>query len=100
MELAHSNEQSYQLELHAYRTIFLDFKYKPPRIIFVEIGISNKVPTTPSMVQPIAIAKLVTLKGGIGLEIMPLLVQTFSIHVQVAIVTNEPMKGSEKSAKE
>jgi hypothetical protein len=30
MELARSNEQSYQLEMHAYRIVFLNFKYDPP----------------------------------------------------------------------
>jgi uncharacterized membrane protein len=67
----------------------------------VEIGTSCKVPTTPSMVQLVAITKLVNpLKGGTSFKIMPLPIQTFSIHVQVAIVINELVKGSERSAKE
>jgi hypothetical protein len=32
MELAHSDEESYQLELHAYWIAFLDFKYQPPSL--------------------------------------------------------------------
>jgi hypothetical protein len=46
MELAHFDEHSYQLELHAYQIVFPEFKYKPPNFVYVEIGISNKVPTT------------------------------------------------------
>ncbi len=55
MELAHSDEHNYQLELHAYQTTFPHFKYEPPSFVYVEIGISSKVPTTPSMVQPVTI---------------------------------------------
>ncbi len=50
MELARSDEQSYQFELHAYQIGFPNFKYEPPSFIFVEIGISIKVPTTPYVV--------------------------------------------------
>jgi hypothetical protein len=82
MELARSDEQSYQLEPHAYQIAFLNFKYKPPSFIFVEIGTDNKVPTMPFVVQPIAITKpLSPLRGGIGLEIIPLPVQTFTIAI-------------------
>ncbi len=53
------------------------------------------------MVQHVAITKPVSpLKGGIGLEIIPLLVQIFTIHVQVATITNELVRGSEKIIKE
>jgi hypothetical protein len=39
--------------------------------VFVKIGTSSKVLAMPSMVQPVA--KLVSpLRGGIGLEIIPL----------------------------
>jgi hypothetical protein len=66
---------SCQLELHTYQTVLPDFKYDPFSFIFVEIGMSNKVTTTPSLVQLIAITKLVNpLRGGIGLEIIPLFV--------------------------
>jgi hypothetical protein len=37
MELVRSHEQNYQLELYAYRTTFLDFKYEPPSFVFVEL---------------------------------------------------------------
>jgi hypothetical protein len=51
--------------------------------------------------QHVAITKLINpLRGGTSLEIIPLHVQTFIIHVQVATITNEPMKGSERSTKE
>jgi hypothetical protein len=60
----------------------------------MEIGTSNKVGITPSVVQLVAIIKLVcSLRGGTSLKIIPL-------HVQVATVTNEPVKGNEKSVKE
>jgi hypothetical protein len=66
MELAHSDEQSYQLMLQAYQTTFLDFKYEPPSFVSMEIGTNSRVPVTPSMVQPIM--KLVNpLKGGTSL---------------------------------
>jgi hypothetical protein len=44
------DEQSYQLELHAYIIIFLDLKYKPLSFVSIEIGTGNKVPITPFMV--------------------------------------------------
>jgi hypothetical protein len=67
----------------------------------VEIGTNSKVPTSPFVIQPIVITKPISpLRGGIHLEIIPLLVQTFSMLVQVAIITHESMKGNEKSAKE
>jgi hypothetical protein len=69
MELAHFNEQSYQLELHAYQTAFPYFKYEPPSFVFVEIGTNSKVPTMPSMVQPITITKPISpLRGGTCLK--------------------------------
>jgi hypothetical protein len=75
MELAHSDEQSYQLELHTHRTAFLDFKYEPPNFVYVEIKTNSKVPTTPSMVQHVAITKPISpLRGGTSFEIVPLLV--------------------------
>jgi hypothetical protein len=71
MELAHFDEQSYLLKLQAYQTVFHDFKYEPPSFVFMEIGTSSKVPTTPFVVQPIT--KLVSpLRGGTSLEIIPL----------------------------
>ncbi len=80
MELACSNEQNYQLELHAYQTTFSDFKYKPPNFIFVEIGTSSRVPSTLFVVQPIAITKPISpLRGGTCLEVIPLPIQTFTI---------------------
>ncbi len=52
----------------------------------------------PSMVQPVT--KLISpLKGGIGLEIIPLLVQTFIIHVPITTVVNQPMESSERPDK-
>jgi len=44
MELVFFDEQSYQLELQAYQTIFLDFKYEPLSFIFMEIRTSSRVP--------------------------------------------------------
>jgi hypothetical protein len=50
MELVCSDEQSYQLEVHTYRTTLPNFKYKLPNFVFVEIGTNSKVPTTPFVV--------------------------------------------------
>jgi hypothetical protein len=73
MELVHSNEQNYQLELHTYWTTFHDFKYIPLSFVFVEIGTSMKVLATPFVVQPIAITKPISpQRGGTSLEIIPL----------------------------
>jgi hypothetical protein len=48
----------------------------------VEIGTNSRVLATPSMVQ--LVTKLVSpLKGGTRLEIIPLHVQTFTIHAPV-----------------
>jgi hypothetical protein len=53
------------------------------------------------MIQHVAITKLVSpLKGGIGLEIKPLLIQTFTIHVLVTIVVSELVVDSKKYDKE
>jgi len=60
-----------------------------------------KVLATPSMVQHVAITKLVSpLKGGIGLQIKPLLIQTFTIHVLITNVVNELVVDSKKYDKE
>jgi hypothetical protein len=70
MELAHFDEQGYQLELCTYQTTFLDFKYEPPNFVSIDNRTNSRVLSTPSMVQPIAITKLVNpLKGGTSLEI-------------------------------
>jgi hypothetical protein len=62
----------------------------------MEIGTNTKVLATPSMVQ--LIIKLVSpLKGGIGLEIIPLPIQTFTIPTLVTIVINQHVEGSERS---
>jgi hypothetical protein len=101
MELARLDEESYQLELHAYQTAFLDFKYKLPNFVSTEIGTSNRAPTTPFVVQLVAITKPISpLKGGTSLEITPLHVQIFTILIWVAIITIELMRASETSAKE
>jgi hypothetical protein len=53
------------------------------------------------MVQLITITKLVNpLRGGTSSEIIPLLIQTFTIPVQVATFTNELVRGNEKFVKE
>jgi hypothetical protein len=101
MELAHSEEQSYQLELQAYCIVFPNFKYELPSFVYEEIGTSSKVRITRFVVQLVAITKLVSpLRGGTCLDIISLAIQTFTIHVQVATITNEPMRGSEKYVKE
>ncbi len=96
MELACSNDHSYQLELHAFQTIFPDFKYvKPPSFVYVEIGTSSTISAMPFVVQPIT--KLVSpLRGGMGLEIIPLLVQIFIILVPVTTIVSQLVEGSER----
>jgi hypothetical protein len=101
MELAHSDEQNYQPELHAYQTTFLDFKYEPPNFVYVEIGTNNKVPTMPCMVQPIAITKPISpLKRWNRFKDHTLTCSDFYHTYSSCHVINEPMKGSEKFAKE
>jgi hypothetical protein len=99
MELARSDEQNYQLELHAYRTVFLDFKCEPLSFASMEIGTSSKVLVTPSMVQPI-IKPVSPLRGGTCLEIIPLLVQTFIILVLVTTIVSQLVESNERSNKE
>ncbi len=54
-----------------------------------------------SMVQLVTITKPISpLKGGTNLKIIPLPIQTFAIHVQVATFTNELVRGSENFVKE
>ncbi len=61
----------------------------------MEIGTSSRISSTPSMVQHVI--KLVSpLRGGIGLETIPLHVQTFTIHVLVTIIVSQPMEGNER----
>jgi hypothetical protein len=96
MELAHFDEHAYKLEWLAYQTTLLDFKYGPLSFVSMEIGTNSRVLATPFVVQLIVITKPISpLRGITCLEIIPLHVQ----YVQVTIVTNEPMRGSEKSVK-
>jgi hypothetical protein len=90
--------QSYQLELQAYQTVFPDFKYKPPSFIFVEIGTSSIILATPFVVQLVT-KPISPQKGGISLEIIPLLVQTFIIPISVTTIVSQHVKGSERSDK-
>jgi hypothetical protein len=67
----------------------------------MEIKTKNIILVTPSMVQLVTITKPISpLRGGTSLEIIPLPIQNFTIHVQVATFTNELVKGSEKFIKE
>jgi hypothetical protein len=61
----------------------------------MEIGISSKVPTMPSVVQ-LVIKSVNPLKGGIGLKIIPLLIQTFAIPTPMTTIVSQPMEGSER----
>jgi hypothetical protein len=88
MELAYSNEHSYQLELQAYQIAFFNFKYEPPDFVFMEIGTSNKIPTMPYVVQLI-IKPVSPLRGGTCLKIILSL-------VPVTIVISQRMEGSER----
>jgi hypothetical protein len=64
----------------------------------MEIQTNKKVSVTPYVVYPIT-KPFSLLKGGIGLEIMPLPFQTFTIHVLINSVVCHPMEGSERSDK-
>jgi hypothetical protein len=66
--------------------------------MFVEIRTSSRVLTTPYVVQPIT--KLVSpLRGGIDLEIIPLLVHNFIMHVPITTIVSQVVEGSERSDK-
>jgi hypothetical protein len=70
LELAHSREQVYQLELQVYQITFPNFKSEPPSFVSVKIGTSSRT-TTPFVVQPIVSTKLVSpLRGETCLEII------------------------------
>jgi hypothetical protein len=71
MELVRFDEHNYQLKLHAYQIVFLDFKYEPPNFVFVVIRTSSKVLAMPSMVQPIT-EPVIPPRNGTCLEIIPL----------------------------
>ncbi len=63
--------------------------------MYVEIGTSSTISAMPFVVQPIT--KLISpLKGGMGLEIIPLLVQIFIILVPVTTIVNQLVEGSER----
>jgi hypothetical protein len=84
-----------------YQTTFPNFKYKPLSFVYVEIKTSSRILTTTFVVQLVASIKPISpLRGGTCLEIVPLHVQIFTIHVQVTIVTTKLMKGGEKFVKE
>jgi hypothetical protein len=101
MELVCSNEQSYQLELHAYQTTFLDFKYEPSNFIFVEIETTSKIPTMPSVVQLVAITKLINpRRGGTCLEIIPLPIQTFTALVPITTIVSKLIEDNKRCDKE
>jgi hypothetical protein len=73
------------------------------KAIYVELLASHAptstVPITPSMVQPFT-KPIGPLRDATSLEIIPLPVQTFIIHVPVTIIVNQPVEGSERSDKE
>jgi hypothetical protein len=95
MELACSDEHSYQLELQAYQIIFPNFKYEPLSFVSMEIGTNNRVLTTPFVVQPIT--KIVNpLRGGMGLELIPLPIQTFTIPIPITTIVSQLVEGSER----
>ncbi len=72
LELPHSSEQVYQVELQVYRTTFPNFKSESSSFVSMKIGTSNRT-TTPFVVQPIVSTKPVSpLRDGTCLEIIPL----------------------------
>ncbi len=65
----------------------------------MEIGTSSRVPITPFVVQPI-IKPISPFRARKGLKIIPLNVQTFTIHVLVTIVVSQHVEGNERFDKE
>jgi uncharacterized membrane protein len=66
--------------------------------MYVEIRTNSRISAMPSMVQ--LVTKLVSpLRGGTCLEIIPLHVQTFIIHVPVTIVVSQLVEGNDRSNK-
>jgi hypothetical protein len=65
----------------------------------VEIGTSNIIPTTTFVVQHV-IKPFSRLRGGTSLEIIPLVVQTSTIHVLLTTIITQLVEGNEKSNKE
>jgi hypothetical protein len=67
----------------------------PPSFVYVEIGTNSKVIATPFMVQ--LVTKLVSpLKGGTCLEIIPLHVQSFTIHAPITNFVSQHVEGIER----
>jgi hypothetical protein len=67
----------------------------------VEIKTSSRTLTTTFVVQLVANIKTISpLKDGTCLEIVPLHVHIFTIHVQVTTITTKLMRGGEKFVKE
>jgi hypothetical protein len=67
--------------------------------VFVEIGTSGRVRTTPYMVQ-LNTKPINPLRGGTCLEIIPLLAQTFIILIPKTTIVSQLMEDSERSNKE
>jgi hypothetical protein len=92
MELARIGEHVYQLELQAYQTAFLDFKYEPTSFVYVEIKTSTRTSSASFTFGPnpreqlVVITKLISpIRGGTCLEIIPLLMITLTIPVEVIL---------------
>jgi hypothetical protein len=69
--------------------------------VFVEIGTNSRIPTTPFVVQPIAITKPIgPLRGGTCLESIPLHILIFTILIPINIVVNKLVEDNERSDKE
>jgi hypothetical protein len=91
MELARIGEDVYQLELQAYQTTFLDFKYEPTSFVYVEIKTSTRTTSAsftfgPNPREQPVITKLISpIRGGTCLEIIPLLVIILTIPVEVIL---------------
>ncbi len=75
-----------------YQTAFLDFKYEPTSFVYVEIKTSTRTSSASFAFGPnpkeqlVVITKLISpIRGGTCLEIIPLLVITLTIPVEVIL---------------
>jgi hypothetical protein len=92
MDLARIDEHVYQLELQAYQTAFLDFKYEPPSFVSMEIKTSTRTTSATSFTfgpnpreQHVITKPINPIRGGTCLEIIPLPVITLIILVEVIL---------------
>lgn len=94
-----ADEHIYQLDLHVYHTTFPKFKYVPPNLVYVKIGIITKTISATSHIFVFEQKERVTtkptslLRGGIGSEIIFMSIKIFVVPTKV--ITIEHVEGNE-----